>query len=63
VESAIRLSKLEKETGNPYYEVVREFENKQARVNELDLKIKALSNERVKIQGEMNMLRGSFPKR
>ena len=54
VESAIRLLKLEKETGKPYHEVVREFENKQARVNELDLKIKALSNERVKIQGELS---------
>jgi len=54
VESAIRLSKLEKETGKPYHEVVREFENKQARVKELDLKVKELDGQRVKIQGELN---------
>jgi len=54
VESALRLSKLEKETGKPYHELVREFEDKQARVKEMNLKLKALSNERVKIQGEIS---------
>jgi len=54
VESAIRLSKLEKETGKPYHEVVREFENKQARVKELDLKVKELDGQRAKIQGELS---------
>lgn len=54
VESALKLSKLEKETGKPYHEVVREFEDKQARVKELDLKVKELDSERVKIQGELS---------
>lgn len=55
VESAIRLSKLEKETGKLYHEVVREFENKQARVKELDLKVKELDSQRVKIQGKLSL--------
>jgi chromosome segregation ATPase len=54
VESALRLSKLEKETGKPFHEVVREFEDKQDRVEELGSKVKQLDSQRVKIQGELS---------
>jgi DNA repair exonuclease SbcCD ATPase subunit len=62
VESALKLSKLEKETGKPYHEVVGEFEDKQARVKELDLNVKGLDSERVKIQGELSQAKGKFSK-
>jgi len=62
VESAIRLSKLEKETGKPYHEVVREFEDKQARVHILDSKVKELDSQRVKIQGELSQAKEKLSK-
>jgi len=62
VESAISLSKLEKETGKPYHEVVQEFDDKQARVQKLDLKVKELDSQRVKIQGEMNQAQEKLSK-
>lgn len=62
VQSALKLSELEKEIGKPYHEVVREFEDKQARVKELDLKVKELDSERVKIQAELSQAKEKLSK-
>jgi len=54
VDSALRLTELEIKTGKPYHEIVREFKDKQARVNELDLKVKELDSQRANIQWELS---------
>jgi len=59
---AIRLTELETKTGKTFHEIVREFEDKQARVKELDLKVKELDGQRVKMQGELSQAREKLSK-
>jgi hypothetical protein len=60
--SAMKLMELETKTSKSYQEVVREFDDKQARVQMLDSKVKELDSQRVKIQGELSQAKEKLSK-